>query len=950
MCYCRYNFSALSGYELQGFSNPGTLYTFKMCGTITQNTYCTTGNAANSMICQQYSYPGTPSNAISVASWNPTALAFGFTNGVDASKGIAFIAEDGSGAYCSSYHFQPRTAYVNFVCGRNVVPANFTVQDSAYPCVYSLTIVTSIVCSPAQLAAFAVGNPVTAANSAFAGMGYSFAALTTQDISVQLADAMYVLHLGGVVSDPFCSQDTVNGGAGSMICQNWQMTPANPAPQGSYGVSTWNASQARWSFTNNKDWTGGVTLALWDGSTGSCNNGFDPRYAIINFVCDPSVTGLPPASKVNVTELATSCSYAFTVATSIVCTAPTTTVATPGCSWAGIDFSQLTGNTLYGYDGNTYTMNLCSAVTTPGCPANSMICQQYNPGDPTVSISVSSYNPANMPWGYINGYDISGGLQVLIESGNSTYCNNNANRTAYIQFRCGPTVIPAELSGASGYPFTPYHGNSMGASDGSSCQYTFQIFTSLVCTPSQLAGWTQTLAGVSTTAPNTGFVGMGYDFSSLTTQDVSVYSYTGYWYTVHLGGVVQDSLCQTAYVPGTQNSMICQKVGFQPNNYYSTWGVGVASWNPALTSWSYINGANYTSGVQLALLDGSVSYCTADGLGRLSYIQFLCSPTQAAGSYALNVTFDGSCTYTFTVMTAIVCTPSGLVQPQCQGLGYDFSAFYNSPTDLLGYNGDGDLYTLHLCGLTRNGYCNNGTNSVGAMLCQQDALPLNPAETYSVSVYTPSAMVWGFVNNRDYTNGVYLATQTGASIYCNGVPREMIIIFLCGGVTSQIPSSMAVADNLVTGCFYQFTIYTSIVCQAPTGQTNIGPGGVPPPQLSSSAVAAISSAAAAVSSSAAAASSSAAVPSSSAAANVYVTSPTSAVAPSSAVVQLPNMGVSSSSAAAGGGGGGSSGLSNGAIAGIGQQQRRSSSAALCVRYSPAYSHSAVSLCLCCAAQ
>jgi hypothetical protein len=262
-----------------------------------------------------------------------------------------------------------------------------------------------------------------------------------------------------------------------------------------------------------------------------------------------------------VNELSEDCSYSFTIQTSIVCVAPTVSVPTSNCSWAGIDFSPLTGHDLYGTVANTYVMNLCGVVTSSGCTgmnsAGSMICQQYDASNPNNSVSVSAYNPSAMPWSYTNGRDLTGGIQVITETGSAYSCGSaSLNRTAIIQFMCGPTVVPQQLPAASGYPFSPYQGNSLGVIEDVSCTYSFIIFTSLVCTSAQLAGWTQTTAGVSLTAANTGFVGLGYSFASLTTQDVQAVAQSGNWYVMHLGGVVQNSLCQVSYIPGSQTSMV----------------------------------------------------------------------------------------------------------------------------------------------------------------------------------------------------------------------------------------------------------------------------------------------------------------------------------------------------------------------------------------------------------
>jgi len=125
--------------------------------------------------------------------------------------------------------------------------------------------------------------------------------------------------------------------------------------------------------------------------------------------------------------------------------------------------------------------------------------------------------------------------------------------------------------------------------------------------------------------------------------------------------------------------------------------------------------------------------------------------------------------------------------------------------------------------VVNNYYCQASFYSMNSMICQQYSMPYTPSNAVAVSSYVPSGMVWGYWNDANNTNGVYLATQTGATYPgCSSTPREALIIFLCRNTTT-LPNTMNVSENVGSGCMYQFVIYTNIVCGPPTINPNIGP-------------------------------------------------------------------------------------------------------------------------------
>lgn len=206
-----------------------------MCGTITNNVNCATGNAVNSMVCEQSNYPSTVTNAVTVASWNPAALAFGFINGVNSTGGIDFVVEDGSTNSCGN----PRAVYVNFVCASALIPGSISVVDNAAACFYKLTVQTSIVCTPAQLAALAVVPGCQA-------LGYDFSPLAVDLFGISPSGAGYWFHMCGAVTTLPCA----NPGLSTFGAMGCQLYPTAAAPTVFTSIALWNVNTTSFSYSS----------------------------------------------------------------------------------------------------------------------------------------------------------------------------------------------------------------------------------------------------------------------------------------------------------------------------------------------------------------------------------------------------------------------------------------------------------------------------------------------------------------------------------------------------------------------------------------------------------------------------------------------------------------------------------------------------------------------------
>ena len=326
----------------------------------------------------------------------------------------------------------------------------------------------------------------------------------------------------------------------------------------------------------------------------------------------------------------------------------------------------------------------------------------------------------------------------------------------------------------------------------------------------------------------------------------SVTTVVAYYYYINLAGTVQDPTCQQ-YAPG---SMVCQR--WLPNVCTDTEVAAV--WQPTVLapSWTYINGANYSGGIQLSLLSAPPVSLTHTGVSELSCygtmvrLQFTCSSTTlrpyVASSYK-SVSASNACVFTFIIPTYLLCTAPG--QPSlpapvptvanCQYTvgGYTYNLAPLGLYDISAYDasGSGTQYVYRPCGVVANGF---GQSTVATQRSQLIAIPAictQPgaavALTSIAGTYSPSTATWA---QLPAGNGVQLSQATGAScvatcgnnVVYNGT-WQSVVQFVCAGnavnVSSRASASVGSYDascNPVNGgsCTLTFTSYTTNACNS----------------------------------------------------------------------------------------------------------------------------------------
>jgi len=289
-----------------------------------------------------------------------------------------------------------------------------------------------------------------------------------------------------------------------------------------------------------------------------------------------------------------------------------------------------------------------------------MICQVDCSGN---AYSLAVYAPNQFVWNWVDGSRWQSGLRGVISDG--LLCGA-APRVSVVVLLCSPKAV------------TPVY---MTVVESPQCTYTFTVYTYIVCVaptgnpptstpiPTLVATDMNAIAqsgmyypiqsplNPNSVYPVSSCAGLGYDFSSLSTQDLTGYDArgSGWRYVLRLCGVTSDLGCQVATNPN--NTMFCQADGYNQtggqcnaNDVYS-----VAEYDPSKVTWSYINGVDYRKGVRMTI--PGTSACNAGT--RQGVIDLVCDP-YASNAQISTVLESPACTYRAVVMTNIVCSaPSG---------------------------------------------------------------------------------------------------------------------------------------------------------------------------------------------------------------------------------------------------------------------------------------------------
>ena len=227
--------------------------------------------------------------------------------------------------------------------------------------------------------------PASAQTCGFGGLDFS--SLATYDLYGtdgsfgSNEDSFYVVRICGAVSDPVCSAQP----GGSMVCQhafpNYQVDPnggtlapfSSPACSQnvydlipSYAVSAPNTT---FSYVNaTLGASAGVQMTVKAGTNCSGN----ANTVVVNFLCAPLQTRISTFYSVNPSP--STCTYTFTLYTSLACpagtTAPAAIAAPPAatatnCGYQGVSFASLAVD-MNATDeaGRQYVVHPCGAVST----------------------------------------------------------------------------------------------------------------------------------------------------------------------------------------------------------------------------------------------------------------------------------------------------------------------------------------------------------------------------------------------------------------------------------------------------------------------------------------------------------------------------------------------------------------------------------------------------------
>jgi hypothetical protein len=342
---------------------------------------------------------------------------------------------------------------------------------------------------------------------------------------------------------------------------------------------------------------------------------------------------------------------------------------------------------------------------------------------------------------------------------------------------------------------TPFIAN-VATSSFSSCTIVVTVHTNLTCS-------------LQVTSPAllcpSGCCGLGYDWSALSYDIFGYDTGFGVW-GFHMCGSV--SSCNA-------NTQACQSAAVSAASCSGASAVRVGAFNPSEQVWSFINGVDWTGGVQLYTANGAV--CNSNG-PRVTVVQLLCDPS-ALRPNTLFVVEKPQCVYTITIRTAVVCmsptiqssslvvaTPQPYVAPVfgCQFQGYDLSPLsaYDVIVDYNGY-----LFVNRVCGQVSDRACARYMAVANSSVCQVSSACGSVGGAYLVSSWNP------YIAQSQLISGGGLQVQVQDGTNCGNGPRAVKWIFLCDP-SAKWGYGLSVVEEFGNDyCHYDVTIMTNIVCQ-----------------------------------------------------------------------------------------------------------------------------------------
>ena len=583
------------------------------------------------------------------------------------------------------------------------------------------------------------------------------------------------------------------------------------------------------------------------------------------FICNASATTVAlTAATAKVLADPTQSQYIVQLQTSLACQSSNLFLPKPASSTGfgglGYDLTSLTGYDIFAQQTGSYvgsytsytTLSFCVSIFNGGASSWTYSLR----GVLTAVFALSSGTPSNNPQGTFTATALQSGVVSssngdadvpLVLAPLSTDGSDNV-----LTIRAGSPSVNASGGGIS-FTWTTPGGAAVLANLFLNNGKLLVDTTSAIWVGSPT--FTMTVAYYNASAPSLIACNTASQPIAVASAAPNVLNVPAYYYFINLGGQVQDPTCQL-YAPG---SMVCQRWTANPIANQCSRTEVAAVYQPSVSTpvWTYINGANYTGGIQLSLTTAAPLAMTHTGASQLACagtfvrIQFVCSATALrpinVAALSLAVSENAACSFTFLIPTYLLCsapgalpvpTPEGGSIPSCgatlNGVTYNLSPL--SVVDLSAYAGNATnstQYVVRPCGTVANAFCQQTIATYQSSFCAiptvctnapQNTLPItNVAGPYSASTAS-WAVIPGGIRVVQSTGQSCSASCGGQTVY-NG-PTQSIINFICAPGSSGLAFNNSVSlgsYNPTTcaainggSCTVTFTTYTTYACAAPT--------------------------------------------------------------------------------------------------------------------------------------
>ena len=451
-----------------------------------------------------------------------------------------------------------------------------------------------------------------------------------------------------------------------------------------------------------------------------------------------------------------------------------------GCTAApfGLDLSTVAYDLMYTSttSATTWIVNLCQPVSDYMCDLlapNAAVCS-YATCNPWSSRSNMSWyeladTTANPSWYITDGVNATNGIEYTASNGQKC---GTGSFSVVVRLVCDTTATSAFIQSV----------------DSVGCKATIVVHSTVSCQ-------------LHVSDCPSGCCGQGYDLSALN-YDMYGYDSSSQVWGFHMCGSMSSVQCS--------GNMLCMEAACQAEGTYA-----VSAYDSYGLRWSYINGLDYTGGIQFLAQNGA--QCNSTSLA-VHIGQFVCDPT-ALHPYTFTVQQIESCLWITVVHTALLCSAPSLassaalaaralpyVAPAagCSFAGYDLSPL--STFDMYGTSGD-YLYVSRVCGAVTDAVCGQNYLVASSSVCQINThcTSVNSGEATLISTWNPSIADWSVVSG-----GLQLQLRNGVN--CPNGPATLRWIFLCDSTARWPYVASAIQESGQDECFYDVTIMTDRVC------------------------------------------------------------------------------------------------------------------------------------------